>query len=52
MQSQTGLETTPPGIEIFQHGVKEIVEQWEEMERALGQRSSPGRDGEDDDQQQ
>jgi hypothetical protein len=51
VNTHPGLETTPPGIEVFQQGVKEIVEQWEEMERALGQRSSPGRDGEDDDQQ-
>ena len=51
MQSWTGLETTPPVIEMFQHGVKEIVEQWEDMERALGLKTSPGRDGEDGDQQ-
>jgi hypothetical protein len=45
-QSWTGLETEGTAVEIFHHWVKEMVEQWECMDEAMGPKTSPDRDGE------
>ena len=34
MQLWTGLVSKPPEVEVFDHGVREMVELWEDIEKA------------------